>query len=450
MMKNKIFYLLLLLPGMLYGQDVLDDYIHFGLENNLALKQKQSDFRRSVEALKEAHSLFYPGISLNARYTVSEGGRVIDFPVGDLLNPVYSTLNTLTSSDLFPVVENQQIKFLRPTEQETKIRITQPLFNTDIYYNSKIKNELSQVGETEFEQYKRELVSEIKKAYYNAAMADILLSVLNDTRKLLLENIRVSKKLIMNDKVTKDNFYRSEAELNKFDQELQVAEKNKKIACAYFNFLLNKPLTDSITLCQPTDLPKPVHFTDKYTQAALQNREELKKLESYKNISDMQVKMYQSGKLPDLFLVADYGIQGENYVFNKDAVYGQASAVLVWNLFEGFSNKAKISQALIQNEKAKSQIEEARKQIELQVITAVNELSAMEKGIVAAESRLINARESFRIVEKKYNEGQISLLEFIDARSTMTQAEENLIIFRFKYLSAYADFEKVTGTSEFE
>jgi outer membrane protein len=450
MMKNKIFYLLLLLPGMLYGQDVLDDYIHFGLENNLALKQKQSDFRRSVEALKEAHSLFYPDISLNARYTVSEGGRVIDFPVGDLLNPVYSTLNTLTSSDLFPVVENQQIKFLRPTEQETKIRITQPLFNTDIYYNSKIKNELSQVGETEFEQYKRELVSEIKKAYYNAAMADILLSVLNDTRKLLLENIRVSKKLIMNDKVTKDNLYRSEAELNKFDQELQVAEKNKKIACAYFNFLLNKPLTDSITLCQPTDLPKPVQFIDKYTQAALQNREELKKLESYKNISNIQVKMYQSGKLPDLFLVADYGIQGENYVFNKDAVYGQASAVLVWNLFEGFSNKAKISQALIQNEKAKSQIEEARKQIELQVITAVNELSAMEKGIVAAESRLTNARESFRIVEKKYDEGQISLLEFIDARSTMTQAEENLIISRFKYLSAYADFEKVTGTSEFE
>jgi outer membrane protein len=449
-MKIIIFYFLLIIPGMLSGQDVLNDYIRFGLENNLALKQKQSDYQRSFEVLKEAHGLFYPGISLNARYTVSEGGRVIDFPVGDLLNPVYSTLNLLTASDLFPVVENQQIKFLRPAEQETKIRITQPLFNTDIYYNSKIKKELTQVGGKDVEQYKRELISEIKKAYYNAAMSEILLSVLYDTRELLLENIRVSRKLIQNNKVTYENLYRSQSELNKFDQELQFAIKDKKVAWAYFNFLLNKPLTDSIIICQPEDFPGAGRLTEEYARQALQNREELKKLESYENISVLQLKMYQSGRLPDLFLVADYGLQGEKYGFNKDQVYGQASAVLVWNLFEGFSNRAKINQAILQKEKAKSQIEETKKQIELQVLSAINELSAMEKGIQAAESRVKNNRESFRIVERKYGEGQISLLEFIDARTSMTQAEENLIISRFRYLSAFADFERVSGTLSIE
>jgi outer membrane protein TolC len=444
-MKIKIFIFIFFIPVFLNGQEVLKEYIRYGIENNLALKQKQSGYEKSLEALREAHGLFYPNISLNARYTVSEGGRVIDFPVGDLLNPVYSTLNSLTSSAMFPKIENQQIRFLRPTEHDTKIRLAQPAFNPDIYYNSKIKKELSVFEEADVELYKRELIAEIRKAYYNVAMTDGILSMLTETRKLLLENIRVNKKLVENDKLTIDYVYRSEAELSKFDQELQIAEKNKKIASAYFNFLLNKHLTDSIILQQPVTFPVLAGLIDNFSKSAIENREELKKLEYYSNITDMQIKMNQSGKLPDLFVAVDYGFQGEKYKFNKNQDYVQASAVLTWNLFAGFQNKAKIKQAMIDKTIINSQLDEARKQIELQVINTMNELLTAEKGITAAETRLKNAKEGFRLVNRKYEEGQASLIEFLDARTTMTQAEENLIISKFSYLSSFAEFEKVTA-----
>jgi outer membrane protein TolC len=449
-MKIKLFIFIFLIPAFLSGQEVLKEYIRYGIENNLALKQKQSGYEKSLEALKEARGLFYPNISLNARYTVSEGGRVIDFPVGDLLNPVYSTLNSLTSSAMFPMIENQQIRFLRPTEQETKIRLAQPVFNPDIYYNSKIKKELSVFEETDVNQYKRELIAEIKKAYYNAAMADGILSMLTETRKLLLENVRVNKKLVENDKLTIDYLYRSEAELSKFDQELQNAEKNKKIASSYFNFLLNKPLSDSIILQQPLSFPVLDGLTGDFSLSAIKNREELKKLGNYSNINDMQIKMNQSGKLPDLFVAVDYGFQGEKYKFNKNQDYVQASAVLTWNLFSGFQNKARIKQAMMDKAIIGSQLEEARKQIELQVINTMNELLTSEKGITAAETRLKNASEGFRLVKRKYEEGQASLIEFLDARTTMTQAEENLIISKFSYLSCFAEFEKVTVINKSE
>jgi len=449
-MKRRLIILIFLMPALLNGQPVLEGYISYGLENNLALKQKQSDYERSIEALREARGLFYPGISFNARYTVSEGGRTIDFPVGDLLNPVYATLNALTSSSLFPVIENQTINFLRPNEHETKMRLVQPIFNTHIYYNSKIKKELTYIGGMDVEQYRRELTAEIKKAYYNAAMTDALVSMLADTRRLLVENTRVNRKLLDNDKVTADYVYRSEAELNKFDQELRNAEKNRTLAKAWFNFLLNKPLTDTVIIQQPEAFPALVSMEDDYASAAIENREEIKKLENYGKITGLQVKMNRSRKLPDLFAVADYGFQGEEYAFNMEQDYMQASAVLTWNLFEGFSNKARIRQAVIQNEMAGSELEEAKKQIELQVIQAVNELSAADKGIAAAGSQMRNARESFRIIEKKYGEGQSSLIEYIDARATMTQSEENLIISKFNYLSAFAEFERVTGIRETE
>jgi hypothetical protein len=95
-MKLRLIITLILLSSQLNAQKVLDDYISYGLGNNLALQQKQSGYRKSIEALKEAKGLFYPRISFEARYTISEGGRTIDFPVGDLLNPVYMTLNSLT------------------------------------------------------------------------------------------------------------------------------------------------------------------------------------------------------------------------------------------------------------------------------------------------------------------------------------------------------------------
>ncbi len=56
---------------------------------NQGLKQRQLDYASDLAALKEARGLFLPDFSLNARYTVAEGGRTIVFPVGDLLNPVY-------------------------------------------------------------------------------------------------------------------------------------------------------------------------------------------------------------------------------------------------------------------------------------------------------------------------------------------------------------------------
>lgn len=435
---------------LLYSQDILNEYIRYGLENNLALKQKLSDYQKSLEALKEARGLFYPGISLNARFSLSEGGREIDLPVGDLLNPVYATLNALTSSSIFPFIQNQEFMFLRPEEHDTKIRLVQPVINSEIYYNSKIKKELTSYGNEDLNQYRRELIAEIKKAYYNVATASEILKILDDSRTLLTENIRVNKRLLENDKITIDYLYRSETELSKFDQELQNAWKNKKTASAYFNFLLNRTLTDSIIIMQPDSWPALSDYGSDYPRSAVENREEIKKLSVYSNISEMKIKMNKSGKLPDMFIAADYGFQGMHYKFNRDQDYVQASAILTWNLFSGFRNQAKIRQSVLEKEMVDNKIEEVKKQIELQVITTMNELLAAEKGIITAEAQIKNAREGFRLVKRKYDEGEASLLEFIDARTTLTQSEENLIISRFNYLSCYAEFEKAAAIDSTE
>ena len=102
---------------------VLTQYINTGLENNIALQRKYDSLEISLLALRASRGLFYPDLSFNARYSVAEGGRMIDFPVGDLLNPVYQTLNELTQRQQFPAVTNMQFPVSRPTEQETKLSL---------------------------------------------------------------------------------------------------------------------------------------------------------------------------------------------------------------------------------------------------------------------------------------------------------------------------------------
>ncbi|HLO58488.1 MAG TPA: TolC family protein [Bacteroidales bacterium] len=442
-MKSHLVIGLLFWLTQLSAQPVLQDYIKTGLQNNLALQQKQNNYEMSLQQLKQARGLFYPSVSVNARYTVSEGGRVIEFPVGDLLNPVYMTLNQLTSSNQFPVLENQEIAFLRPTEHETKLRLVQPLFNTDIYYNARIKREQTVTEQINIEQYKRELVAEIKKAYYNLCMSQNVLTMLNSTRSLLLENIRINKSLFENNKVTRDVLLRSETELHKFDQQLNNAHKNAELAGAYFNFLLNRPLKDSITVEDPGEWVAPSGMVSDFIDMAGKNREEIKNLEQYRKISDMAVNMNRAARLPDILVVADYGFQGEKYRFNKNQDYLQASAVLTWDLFAGLQNKSKIKQSLIASDQVDKQLEEVRSRISLQVISAFEDMRTSETGFEAAKEQLATASEGFRIVNKKYSEGQASLIEYMDARNTLTQAEENLIISKYTCLSKKADFDNI-------
>ena len=51
----------------------IGEYITEGLENNLALLQKQDEYEKSLQALRSAKGLFYPDLSIDAvDFTYSE------------------------------------------------------------------------------------------------------------------------------------------------------------------------------------------------------------------------------------------------------------------------------------------------------------------------------------------------------------------------------------------
>ena len=441
-------FLLLVCGGIMMAQNpVLDQYIWEGLQSNQALKQRELDYSKSLASLKGARGLFFPDISFNARYTVARGGRIIEFPVGDLLNPVYSTLNILTSTDLFPQLENQEFPFYRPTEHETKLSMVQPLFNAEILYNYRIQKEQVELSRIDVDRYRRELIREITKAYYDYQKASNLVWLADTAYALVEENHRVSQRLFENDKVTIDAVYRSEAEMSQVEVQQAQAYHMKEASQAYFNFLLNRPLDESIELLRIE--PDSIAVTlDEATLQAIRNRDELKQIRKYQELNQHMGDLYRGKNIPGIYGVVDYGFQGEEYRFTGEDDFVLASLVMQWTLFKGRVNRQKVKASTIEAQKLETLYEETVQQISLEVINDYYAVEALFEAVQSARMQSRSANRAYELISRKYSEGQSPLLELIDARTSLTRAVGNYIIAQSEYFSQLAEFEYAMGIND--
>ncbi len=443
-------YTLIIMPPVVHaGNAILDEYIRYGIENNIALQQKRENYKMSLELLNEARGLFYPSLSLNMRYTLASGGRVIEFPVGDLLNPVYSTLNMLTGTQDFPQIENEFFYFYRPKEQETKFRVVQPLMHPEIWFNSRIREHEKEIGYIDIEIYRRFLVAEIKKAYYNYIKTGKVEQIITETIELLMENLRVTEALAANEMVTEDYIHRSRAEIAEAEQQLAGASGKRQVAAAWFNFLLNRPADTPIDVNNGQDR---LLFVPNEADGALsvEGREELQKTSRMIDLAVDYERLVLSDRYPKLTAVVEYGIQGTTYSFGRDDDFVLASIVLTWPLFEGFQNRASLQQARIRRNITELVHQETQEKLNLEMIKAWYDFEAARKAVDAAESRLKSANSAFRITERRYSAGQAPIIEYIDARTSMTNAGINLAISRYELYEKYAEYERAAALYSFD
>lgn len=450
-MRIKYCFMFLLLVVIVNAQtEIIDEYIKIGLQNNLALKQKEFSLKKSMAALDEARGYFFPSIDINARYSRADGGRTIDFPIGDIVNPIHAGLNQLMNAQVYPTnIPNQEINFLREKEHDTKLNVTQTIFDAKIYNNYSLKSDLVEASKEERNVYARELIKEIKKGYYNYLKTVEVEKLYQQTETLLKENLRVSNKLYENDKVTKDVVYRSQAELSKIEQNKLGAEKDNELASSYFNFLLNRELDSDIETGGQIGSALELEFdVESVYKIAVNNREELKQLTNYINAAENSKDIAQANFYPGLYFSFDYGYQGEEYKFTNEYDYWMASLVLKWNLFNGFKDEAKAEQSEWDKKKLQAQRDELIKQVNLQLRRALKNYEVAEKSLTTAQLRKEAAEKSFEIMNKKYENGLASQIEYLDAQTELTHASINQVITKYDYKISYAELERTSAMNE--
>ncbi len=447
-MITKNYFLLAILALTLKSvgvqSQVLEAYIQQGLKNNLQLQQEQLNYERSVENLAQAKALFMPYLSVNGSYQLADGGRKITVPVGDLVNPVYTTLNQLTGTNKFPQISNSSTNFLATHFHDSKVRVIQPLFNPEIYFNYKAQKDLITVQQAQKKAYENQLKFEITSAYYQYLQSGEALSILKNTRSLLNELLKVNQKLVANAKATKEVVLNSEYEINKTEQQIAENEKNFLVAQAYFNFLLNREINSTIE--KDSTLALAINESEaiaSLTNTALQQRQELQQLQNGLRASEQLIGLARGNAfLPKINAVGDVGYQGFNYTFKSDQQYWLVQFGLTWDLFKGGEKKARTQQARIDYRIIENKMEQLKKQIELQVVQAYYELESGKQAYAASQSGVKSSEKSFQIIRAKYNEGQVILLEYLDAQNKFTAAQLTNSINQYELLRRAAALQK--------
>ncbi|MCP1381438.1 TolC family protein [Runella salmonicolor] len=425
---------------------ILEEYVQEGLKNNLALKQENLEIQKVLENIQQAKALFYPRVTFAPTYSLAAGGRRLQFPVGDLLNPVYSTLNKLTQTSVFPQIDNVD-ELLAPNNfHDTKISVQYSIYNPEIQYNYLIQKTLLTAQEAKKKVYENELRHTIEGAYYQYLQASEAIKIFGNAQKTLNELVRLNQKLVNNNVLTKDAVIGAEYEISKLNQQLAVATKNRETAKAYFNFLLNRELSAGVLVDSTNLIPAAAYESlDKLSESALQNRQELNQLDQSILASKTAIILQEkAAKRPSVFIGGNTGFQGFGYTFNQQA-YGVAQLGLTWDLFKGYERKSKIQGAKIQTELLKTKKLEVEKQIELQVTQAFLELQATRENLKLVQDGVNKATQYFSVIDSRYRNNNVLYIEWIKAQNEVVTAHLQQSLARFDVLIKESLLNKVTA-----
>ena len=441
-MKLPLSLFLLVMPfACILGQkSILDEYIEMGFQQNIVVQQKLISAEKALLSLQSAQSLYQPTLAFQGGYQTGEGGRSISFPVGDMLNPVYATLNQLTKSSAFPQIANVETNFFPRNFYDVKLTTVMPIYNRDISINKEIQSQTLGIQKADIQVYKRELVKNIKTAYLNYLMAHKAIGIYQNGLLLAQEGKKINEKLLANGKGLPAYILRSENEVVQMASQLSEAEKQAESAKMYFNFLLNRELQTEIKT--NFDEQEALDILKKNQMADADQREELGMLKQAISLQQSVVKMNESFYLPKLNGYLNLGSQSSNWDFNQKSTYYLLGMQVDIPIFSGKRNLNKIKQSAMDVDMAKKSLDLTSKQVSLALQIAQKNLTQTWVAFRASQKQIDVANTYQKLIDKGYKEGVNTYIETLDARSQWTNAHLALNINQFKILIAAAQVER--------
>lgn len=432
------YVVLLLFTLPVFGQkSILDEYVTTAFQQNITLQQKTIQVEKAMIALKTAQSLYQPTVAFQGGYQSGQGGRSIAFPVGDLLNPVYSTLNALTKSTAFPQIANVETNFFPRDFYDVKVQTTMPLYNKDISYNKQIQEQSISLQREDVSLYKRELVKQIKTAYFQYLLSLGLQKVYENALNLAVEGKKVNEKLLANGKGLPAYLLRSDSEIANIQAQMADAAKQSQAAQMYFNFLLNRELRAEIRI--DFEVEKALAAVYTVTPGA---REELSLLSKSIGLQETILKMNESFYLPKVSGFVSLGSQSTIYDINAKSAYYFLGLQMDIPIFTGKRNLYKIKQTQLDIASAKNAYDISSKQFNMAAEIAQKNVQSSLVSFQASTKSYEAASAYLRLIEKGYKEGVSTYLETVDARNQWMNATINYQLKQFNVLIAAAAYER--------
>ena len=306
-------------------------------------------------------------------------------------------------------------------------------------------------------------------AQYQTAVADTLLSVRLAYYDVLLaaQQITVHEASVnLLQKELDDQRHRFDAgtvpHFNVLRAEVSVANERPNLIRAKNQYRIAKNnLANLLGYNLPREIWEniPLNLTDTFDaapwnvvlpdaiQQALSRRTELTALRKQVELQQLNIVNAKAGYKPAVSVFAGYNWLNNSFSteLNNRLDGWNAGAQMTWNIFDGALTHGKVVQADAQSARAKTDLEDQSRQIELAVRTAYSDFIEAKETLESQAKVQEQADEALREANARAAAGTGTQLDVLDAETSLTQARTTQVLALHDYVAARARLERAIG-----
>ncbi len=304
------------------------------------------------------------------------------------------------------------------------------------------------VAQAELEIARRGLVSTVVALYYGNLAADAKVAVAQraaDEAAAFTANTRdrESGREVAHADVVRAQLQQQQRERDLAEAKLAAAKARLEFAVLLFPdphtpFALSTPAT-----------PQPLPTREETDAAASKNNPELRSAMESLHAASLEVTGARAAYLPDLALNYTYGIDSPELAIHapdgtRNLGYS-ASATLDIPVWDWFATHNRVKQSVAQRESARVALSATQRHLIAELDEFYDEAKVAQDQLQSLNASVETARESLRLSHLRYTAGEGTVLEVVDAQTSLATEENAREDGILRYQNAIANLQILTG-----
>jgi len=420
------------LPGWITRPLSLTDCLNLSLQQNATILKAKSDLEASHGVVVQTRAVALPQLQAAGQYKDTD-----PHAVESITTPAFSV--TLPHQNW-----NAGVQIVQSIYEGGKLVAALQAANTT-----------KQQALAQYQTVLADTLLAVRVAYYDVLLAAQQITVHEASVNLLQNELEDQQRRYHAGTVPHFNVLRAEVAVANERPNLIQARNNYRIAKNNLSNLLGYNLPHEIWEDIPLNLTDTLDATPYQVdlpaaiQQALSRRTELVALRKTAELQRLNVVNAKAGYKPTVQAFAGYTWNNSQFVDPNDigyALYGwNVGGQVSWNIFDGMLTRGRVVQAKALYDKAKTDIEDTGRQIELEVRTAYSQFIEAREVLESQQKVQEEAEEALREAEARATAGTGTQLDVLDAQTSLTQARTTDVQALHDYDAARARLERAIG-----
>lgn len=401
-------------------QDALDRARKYSVEFNAALTDQGIAHQDKVQA----RAALLPSVSYNNQYLYTQGnGTGTGAPIFIANNSVHEYTS---QGNVHEAVGFADVATFRRTQA------------------------LEAVARARAEVAARGLVVTVVQTYYGLIAAQRKYANTQQGASEAQRFLDISQKLEKGGEVAHSDVIKAQIQSQEQQRDLREAQLAMEKSRLDLAVLLFPDFNENFNVVDDLDLAPPLQSFDEFEHAAEVKNPDLRAERAILQAAQFDLTGARSGYFPSLGLDYWYGIDSTHFAVNGfngvNALGSSASATVNIPLWNWGVTHSKVVQADLKRQQAQRELSLAQRKLLAEVHSVYGEAQAALSELELLKSSAELAADSLRLTTLRYQGGESTVLEVVDAQNTLTQARNAYSDGVVRYRTALAGLQTLTGS----